>query len=195
MLTKIVEQSLLIRVDNKNDLLIKNEMKVKTRTDDYIVKMSFIFDSPSKNLKKMLDLYGERTVLNHRLIEFREMAIYRMYSDNLMIEKLVSDCKKNLDDINRKINETEIVGNYSARISELDIEISDLHTKKELLLFKEKRLQKLKQENTYVSFMFSKSNDLKDLMMSDKEKFLNKFNKEALTILNRSIKEKSTYSF
>ena len=98
-------------------------------------------------------------------------------------------------DINCKINETEIVGNYSARISELDIEISDLNTKKELLLFKEKRLQKLKQENNYVSFMFSKSNDLKDLIISDKEKFLNKFNKEALTILNRSIREKSTYSF
>ena len=43
--------------------------------------------------------------------------------------------------------------------------------------------------------MFSKSNDLKDLIISDKEKFLNKFNKEALTILNRSIREKSTYSF
>jgi hypothetical protein len=70
-----------------------------------------------------------------------------------------------------------------------------LNTKKELLLFKEKRLQKLKQENTYISFIFSKSNDIKDLMISDKEKFLNKFNKEALTILNRSIKEKSTYSF
>ena len=103
--------------------------------------------------------------------------------------------KKELEDINCKINETEIVGNYSARISELDIEISDLNTKKELLLFKEKRLQKLKQENNYVSFMFSKSNDLKDLIISDKKKFLNKFNKEALTILNRSIKEKSTYSF
>ena len=43
--------------------------------------------------------------------------------------------------------------------------------------------------------MFSKSNDLKDLIISDKEKFLNKLNKEALTILNRSIREKSTYSF
>ncbi|MBM26077.1 MAG: hypothetical protein CL760_10415 [Chloroflexi bacterium] len=183
MLTKIVEQSLSIRIDNKNDLLIKNEMKVKTKTDDYIIKMYFTFDSPSKNLKKMLDLYGER------------MAIYRMYSDHLMIDTLFSNCKKELEDINCKINETEIVGNYSARISELDIEISDLNTKKELLLFKEKRLQKLKQENNYVSFMFSKSNDLKDLIISDKEKFLNKFNKEALTILNRSIREKSTYSF
>lgn len=195
MLTKIVEQSLLITVDDKNDLLIKNQMKVKTRTDDYIVNMSFVFDSPSKNLKKMLDLYGERTLLNHRLIEFREMALYRLHSDHLMLEKLVSDSRQKLDEINCKINETEIVGNYSARISELDIRISDLNTKKELLLFKEKRLQKLKQENNYVSFMFSKSNALKDLIISDKEKFLNKFNKEALTILNRSIKEKSTYSF
>tara|TARA_Y100001960_G_scaffold168841_1_gene177301 strand:- start:405 stop:725 length:321 start_codon:yes stop_codon:yes gene_type:complete len=80
MLTKIVEQSLSIRIDNKNDLLIKNEMKVKTKTDDYIIKMSFTFDSPSKNLKKMLDLYGER------------IAIYRMYSDQLMIGALFSNC-------------------------------------------------------------------------------------------------------
>jgi hypothetical protein len=195
MLTKIAEQSLLIRVGNKNDLLIKNEIKIKTRTDDYIVNMSFAFDSPSKNLKEMLDLYGEKTILNLRLQEFREMEIYRLHSNQLMLDQLVFDCKNKMEEINSKINKTLISGNYSARISQVDIEISNLNTKKELLLFKEKRLQKLKQENTYISFIFSKSNDIKDLMISDKEKFLNKFNKEALTILNRSIKEKSTYSF
>lgn len=195
MLTKIAEQSLLIRVGNKNDLLIKNEIKVKTRTDDYIVNMSFAFDSPSKNLKRMLDLYGEKEILNLRLKEFREMAVYRLHSNQLMLDQLVSGCRDKIDEINSRINKTVISGNYSARISQVDIEISNLNTKKELLLFKEKRLQKLEQENTYISFMFSKSNDIKDLMISDKEKFLNKFNKEALTILNRSIREKSTYSF
>jgi molecular chaperone DnaK (HSP70) len=157
--------------------------------------MSFAFDSPSKNLKEMLDLYGEKTILNLRLQEFREMEIYRLHSNQLMLDQLVFDCKNKMEEINSKINKTLISGNYSARISQVDIEISNLNTKKELLLFKEKRLQKLKQENTYISFIFSKSNDIKDLMISDKEKFLNKFNKEALTILNRSIKEKSTYSF
>jgi hypothetical protein len=195
MLTKIVEQSLSIRINNKNDLLMINEMKIKTRTDDYIAKMSFLFDLPSKNLKEMLDLYSEKELLNQRLLEFREMAIYGLHTDKSMLKTLVSESKQQMEEINYKIGEAEIVGNYSARISELDIEISDLNTKKELLLFKEKRLQKLKQENTYISFIFSKSNDIKDLMISDKEKFLNKFNKEALTILNRSIKEKSTYSF